>query len=221
MEFVKNPKAIEDKSMEIIYDYVKDLGLTEDEIRVVSRTIHASGDVEYAKLVRMSPNAVQHGIDALNNGAHIYTDVEMVRTGISKPALALHNSEVHCLIKDEGVAKLAKELGVTRSIAAMRTFGKQLEGQIVAIGNAPTALYEVLRLALEEGVKPALIIGIPVGFVGAAESKEYLTEVSPVPYITVGGNKGGSPIAASVCNALLYTGVKRNDMLQVEGKESK
>ena len=115
----------------------------------------------------------------------------------------------------------AKELGVTRSIAAMRTFGKQLEGQIVAIGNAPTALYEVLRLALEEGIKPALIIGIPVGFVGAAESKDYLMEVSPVPYITVKGNKGGSPIAASVCNALLYTDVKRNDMLFVEGKESK
>ncbi|MDU5088219.1 MAG: precorrin-8X methylmutase [Veillonella sp.] len=167
MDYVKNPKAIEDKSMEIIYDYVKDLGLTDDEVRVVSRTVHA------------------------------------------------------CLIKDENVAKMAKELGVTRSIAAMRTFGKQLEGQIVAIGNAPTALYEVLRLALEEGIKPALIIGIPVGFVGAAESKDYLMEVSPVPYITVKGNKGGSPIAASVCNALLYTDVKRNDMLFVEGKESK
>ena len=210
MDYVKNPKAIEDKSMEIIYDYVKDLGLTDDEVRVVSRTVHASGDVEYAQLVKMSPDAVQKGIEALDNGADIYTDVEMVR-----------GNEVHCLIKDENVAKMAKELGVTRSIAAMRTFGKQLEGQIVAIGNAPTALYEVLRLALEEGIKPALIIGIPVGFVGAAESKDYLMEVSPVPYITVKGNKGGSPIAASVCNALLYTDVKRNDMLFVEGKESK
>ena len=160
----------------------------------------------------MSPDAVQKGIEALDNGADIYTDVEMVRTGISKPALKIRGNEVHCLIKDENVAKMAKELGVTRSIAAMRTFGKQLEGQIVAIGNAPTALYEVLRLALEEGIKPALIIGIPVGFVGAAESKDYLMEVSPVPYITVKGNKGGSPIAASVCNALLYTDVKRNDI---------
>jgi len=220
MDYVKNPKAIEDKSMEIIYDYVKDLGLTDDEVRVVSRTVHASGDVEYAQLVKMSPDAVQKGIEALDNGADIYTDVEMVRTGISKPALKIRGNEVHCLIKDENVAKMAKELGVTRSIAAMRTFGKQLD-QIVAIGNAPTALYEVLRLALEEGIKPALIIGIPVGFVGAAESKDYLMEVSPVPYITVKGNKGGSPIAASVCNALLYTDVKRNDMLFVEGKESK
>ena len=181
MDYIKNPKAIEDKSMEIIYPYVKDLNLTDDEVRVYSRTIHASGDVEYAQLVRTSPDAVKKGIEALQNGAH----------------------------------------GVTRSIAAMRTFGKQLDGQIVAIGNAPTALYEVLRLALEEGVKPALIIGIPVGFVGAAESKDYLMEVSPVPYITVKGNKGGSPIAASVVNALLYTGVKRDGMLFVQDNESK
>ncbi|WP_251454468.1 precorrin-8X methylmutase [Veillonella intestinalis] len=221
MEFIKNPKAIEDKSMEIIYPYVKDLNLTDDEVRVYSRTIHASGDVEYAQLVRTSPDAVKKGIEALQNGAHVCCDVEMVRTGINKPALALRGSEVHCLIKDEKVAALAKELGVTRSIAAMRTFGKELDGQIVAIGNAPTALYEVLRLALEEGVKPALIIGIPVGFVGAAESKDYLMEVSPVPYITVKGNKGGSPIAASVVNALLYTGVNRDGMLFVQGNESK
>lgn len=218
MEFVKNPKAIEDKSMEIIYPYVKDLQLTEDEIRVYSRTIHASGDVEYAQLVRTSPGAVAKGIEAIKKGAHIFTDVEMVRTGINKKALELHNSEVHCLIRDEKIAQMAKELGVTRSIAAMRTFGKQLEGNIVAIGNAPTALYEVLRLALEEGVRPALIVGIPVGFVGAAESKDYLMEVSPVPYITVKGNKGGSPIAASVINALLYSDVQRNDMLFVEKK---
>lgn len=218
MDYIKNPKEIEDKSMEIIYPYVKDLGLTEDEIRVYSRTIHASGDVEYAQLVRTSEGAVQKGIEALERGAHIFCDVEMVRTGVNKNALALKNSEIHCLIRDEKVADLAKELGVTRSIAAMRTFGKQLEGNIVAIGNAPTALYEVLRLALEEGIKPALIIGIPVGFVGAAESKDYLMEVSPVPYITVKGNKGGSPIAASVINALLYTGVKRDRMLFVEKK---
>lgn len=219
MDYVKNPKAIEDKSMELIYPYVKDLNLTADEIRVYSRTIHASGDVDYANLVHTSPNAVQKGIEALQNGADIFTDVEMVRTGISKPALKIHGNEVHCLIKDEKVAVMAKELGVTRSIAAMRTFGKQLDGQVVAIGNAPTALYEVLRLALEENIKPALIVGIPVGFVGAAESKDYLMEVSPVPYITVKGNKGGSPIAASVINALLYTGVKRDDMLFVQGKK--
>lgn len=218
MDYVKNPKAIEDKSMAIIYPYVKDLNLTDDEVRVYSRTIHASGDVEYAQLVRTSAGAVQKGIEALNRGAHIYCDVEMVRTGINKKALALHDSEVHCLISDPKVAELAKELGVTRSIAAMRTFGKELDGNIVAIGNAPTALYEVLRLALEEDVKPALIIGIPVGFVGAAESKDYLAEVSPVPYITVKGNKGGSPIAASVVNALLYTSVQRDNMLFVEKK---
>ncbi len=218
MEFIKNPKEIEDKSMQIIAPYLEGLNLTPDEVRVYSRTIHASGDVEYAKLVKTSEGAVAKGIEALNRGAHIYCDVEMVRTGINKNALAQKNSEVHCLIGDEKVADLAKELGVTRSIAAMRTFGKKLDGQIVAIGNAPTALFEVLRLALEEGIKPALIVGIPVGFVGAAESKDYLAEVSPVPYITVKGNKGGSPIAASVINALLYTNVKRDEMLFVEKK---
>ena len=204
MDYVKNPKEIEDKSMQIIYDYVKDLGLTDDEVRVVSRTVHASGDVEYAQLFKMIPDAVQKGIEALDNGADIYTDVEMVRTGISKPALKLRGNEVHCLIKDENVAKMAKELGVTRSIAAMRTFGKQLEGQIVAIGNAPTALFEVIRLMNEENIRPAAIIGTPVGFVGAAESKDLLIAESKVPYITVTGTKGGSPIAASCINAVMY-----------------
>lgn len=219
VEYIKNPKAIEDKSMDIIAEYVEGKGFTPDEIRVVSRTVHASGDPEYADLIRMSEGAVQAGIDALNNGAHIYTDVEMVRTGINKPALKQRGIEVHTQISAPEIIELAKELGVTRSIAAMRQFGKALEGQIVAIGNAPTALFEVLRLALEEGVKPALIIGIPVGFVGAAESKAYLEEVSPVPYITVHGTKGGSPIAAAVCNALLYTDTKRDDMLFVQDKK--
>ena len=219
VEYIKNPKEIEDKSMGIIAEYVEGKGFTEDEIRVVSRTVHASGDPEYADLIRMSEGAVQAGIDAINRGAHIYTDVEMVRTGINKPALKQRGIEVHTQISDPKIITMAKELGVTRSIAAMRDFGAALEGQIVAIGNAPTALFEVLRLALEEGIKPALIVGIPVGFVGAAESKEYLQQVSPVPYITVHGTKGGSPIAASVCNALPYTDTTRDGMLFVQDKK--
>ncbi|MFQ9506427.1 MAG: precorrin-8X methylmutase [Veillonella sp.] len=145
--------------MQIIYDYVKDLGLTDDEVRVVSRTVHASGDVEYAQLVKMSPDAVQKGIEALENGADIYTDVEMVRTGISKPALKIRGNEVHCLIKDENVAKMAKELGVTRSIAAMRTFGKQLEPNRSYL-QCSYCIVRSIALSLEEGIKPALIIGI-------------------------------------------------------------
>ncbi len=108
------------------------------------------------------------------------------------------------MIADPGVALLAKEQGITRSMAAFRTFGRKMNGAVVAVGNAPTALFELFRLMKEENVRPAVVIGVPVGFVGAAESKAMLTEKSNAPYITVLGNKGGSPIAASIFNALLY-----------------
>ena len=121
-----------------------------------------------------------------------------------KNKLAALGGEVKCLIADDEVARMAKSEGITRSMAAMRTFGKELEGAIVAIGNAPTALYEVLRLVEEENILPAVIVGIPVGFVGAADSKELLAKNEKVPYITVEGTKGGSPIAAAAVNAMLY-----------------
>ena len=141
---------------------------------------------------------------ALKKEAHIYTDVEMVRTGINKKKLASFGGEVHCLVADEKIAAEAKAQGITRSMAAMRSFGKDLDGAIIAIGNAPTALFEVLRMVEEEGIRPAAIVGIPVGFVGAADSKELLAKNDKVPYITVEGTKGGSPIAASVVNAVMY-----------------
>ena len=111
---------------------------------------------------------------------------------------------MHCLIADEEVAKTAKEQGITRSMAAMRKFGAQMDGAIIAIGNAPTALFEVLRQVAEENLRPACIVGIPVGFVGAADSKEELAKQNTVPFITVAGTKGGSPIAAAAVNALMY-----------------
>lgn len=220
MEFIKNPKAIEDKSMKLIYPYIKDLNLTEEEITVYSRLIHASGDVEYGRLTRTSPGAVRAGIEALDKGCHIYCDVEMVRTGINKKALAQLGGEVFCRVSDPEIIKSAGEQGIARSMAAMRSFGTALNGAVVAIGNAPTALFEVIRMAVEDGIRPALIIGIPVGFVGAAESKEELIAHSPVPYITVQGNKGGSSIAASAVNAMMYNLVKRSGMLYVEGRKS-
>ena len=152
----------------------------------------------------MHPEAIDRAIEALKAGAHIYTDVEMVRTGINKKKLASFGGEVHCLVADPDVAVRAKAEGITRSMVAMRQFGKDLDGNIVAIGNAPTALFEVLRLVREEGIRPACIVGIPVGFVGAAESKAALAENGIVPYITVEGTKGGSPIAAAAINALMY-----------------
>jgi precorrin-8X/cobalt-precorrin-8 methylmutase len=204
MDFIKQPMEIENKSMEIIAPYLKGLYLDEAETRVYSRIIHAAGDVDYAPLIHIHPEAIAAAQKALQAGCNIYTDVEMVRTGINKRKLAQFGGEVHCLIADPEVAALAKAKGITRSMAAMRTFGHALDGAVVAIGNAPTALYEVLRLAAEEDIRPAAIIGIPVGFVGAADSKRQLAANRDIPYITVEGTKGGSPIAAAAVNAIMY-----------------
>lgn len=203
-DFIREPKAIEDKSMTLIAPYLKDYSLSPEAIKVYSRIIHASGDPSYAEVIEIHPAAIEAGLSALKNGASVYCDVEMVRTGINKRKLGELGGQVHCLIADAEISKQAKAEGITRSIAAMRSFGTALNGAIVAIGNAPTALFEVIRLMAEENVRPALIIGVPVGFVGAAESKEHLAQVSPVPYITVHGTKGGSPIAVSALNALMY-----------------
>ena len=204
MDFIKEPMTIENRSMELIAPHLAELHLDERATKLYSRLIHASGDVGYAPITRVHPEAIDRAIEALKAGAHIYTDVEMVRTGINKKKLASFGGEVHCLVADPDVAVQAKELGITRSMVAMRKFGKDLDGSIVAIGNAPTALFEVLRLVREEGIRPACIVGIPVGFVGAAESKAELAENGIVPYITVEGTKGGSPIAAAAINALMY-----------------
>ena len=204
MEFIKQPMEIETRSMEIIAPYLEGMNLDEKAVKVYSRIIHAAGDVEYAPIIRIGAGAIDKAMEALRSGSDIYTDVEMVRTGINKRKLASFGGEVHCLIADDEVAAMAKAEGITRSMAAMRKFGKKLEGSIVAIGNAPTALFEVLRLVREEGIRPACIVGIPVGFVGAADSKRELAENGIVPYITVEGTKGGSPIAAAAINAMMY-----------------
>ena len=204
MDFIKEPMTIENRSMELIAPYLAELHLDERETKLYSRLIHASGDVGYAPITRVHPQAIDAAIAALKRGVDIYTDVEMVRTGINKKKLASFGGTVHCLVADPDVAARAKAEGITRSMVAMRTFGKDMDGSIVAIGNAPTALFEVLRLVHEEGIRPACIVGIPVGFVGAAESKAELAANDIVPYITVEGSKGGSPIAAAAVNALMY-----------------
>lgn len=219
MEFIKNPKAIEDKSMSLIDPFIRDMELTEEEVTVYSRMIHASGDVDYGHLIATSTGAVKAGIEALDRGCNIYCDVEMVRTGINKNALGKLGGQVFCRVSDPAIVKSAAEKGIARSLEAMNSFGTDLNGAVIAIGNAPTALFEAVRMTLEDGIRPALIVGIPVGFVGAAESKEYLIHHSPVPYITVRGNKGGSSIAASVVNAMMYNLVKRSGMLYVEGRK--
>lgn len=204
MDYIKQPMEIENRSMEIIAPHLEGLNLDEAQTKVYSRMIHASGDVEYASVIKIHPDAIKATQEALKKGANIYTDVEMVRTGIHKASFNRYGGKIECRVSDPEIAKLAKEKGITRSMAAMRSFGKDLDGAIIAIGNAPTALFEVLRMVDEEGIKPAVIIGIPVGFVGAADSKELLAKNTKIPYITVEGTKGGSPIAASAINAIMY-----------------
>ena len=204
LNFIKKPMEIENRSMEIIAPYLKDLHLDEEEVKIYSRIIHAAGDVEYAPLIRVHPKAIGAAKSAIKSGCNIYTDVEMVRTGINKRTLAKFGGEVFCKVADEQVKEFATREGITRSMAAMRTFGKELEDAIVAIGNAPTALFEVLRLVREENVKPAVIVGIPVGFVGAADSKKELIEQNQIPYISIEGTKGGSSIAVAAINAIIY-----------------
>lgn len=204
MDFIKQPMEIENRSMEIIAPHLEGLNLDEAQTKVYSRIIHAAGDVEYAPIIRIHPDAISAAQKAIKSGCNIYTDVEMVRTGINKRKLASFGGEVFCLVADPEVAAVAKEQGITRSMAAMRAFGKKLDGAIVAIGNAPTALFEVLRMIEEDGIRPAVVVGIPVGFVGAADSKEELAKNTKVPFITVAGTKGGSPIAAASINAIMY-----------------
>jgi precorrin-8X/cobalt-precorrin-8 methylmutase len=204
MIFIQNPSEIEERSMALIAPYLQGLDLDEAQTKVFSRIIHAAGDPDYANHIRIHPEAIGAAIEAIRRGADVFCDVEMVRTGINKKTLAQYGGQVQCLIADPAVAARAKELGITRSMAAFRSFGRRLDGAIVAVGNAPTALFELFRLMEEEGIRPAVVIGVPVGFVGAAESKAMLAEKTLVPYITVLGNKGGSPIAAATFNALLY-----------------
>ena len=204
MDFIKQPKEIENKSFEIIAPYLKNLNLTAEETKIYSRIIHAAGDVEYAPIIKISANAISAAKNALNRGANIFTDVEMVRTGINKRALKKFGGEIFCKVADEEIKKIAEREKITRSMAAMRNFGEQLNNSVVAIGNAPTALFEVLRLVEEEKIFPAVIIGVPVGFVGAADSKAELAKQNKIPFITVEGTKGGSPIAVAAVNAILY-----------------
>ncbi len=147
--------------------------------------------------------AIDTAIRAIHGGANIIVDVQMVESGISKPLTGKFKTGIRCFVGDEDVASRAKAEGVTRSTIAMRKAIPYLAGSIVVVGNAPTALFEVLRLIRKEGVRPALVVGVPVGFVGAAESKELLSRQAIVPWITTRGPKGGSTVAVAIMNALL------------------
>lgn len=168
---------------------------------IVRRVVHATGSPEVAGLMRFHPQAVASGLAALRRGVQIFTDVRMVKVGINRTALKEMGGKVTCLIHHPQVRKEAEATGLTRAIVAIRACRESLPGNIVVVGNAPTALEEVINL-VEQGVRPALIIGTPVGFVGAAESKAHLL-AQRVPFITMIGPQGGSSVAVAVVNALL------------------
>ena len=153
MDFIKNPRAIEEKSMDLIDPFISDIDLTPEEVTVYSRMIHASGDVDYGHLIRTSEGAVEAGIKALAGGCNIYCDVNMVKAGINKRALSALGGEVFCRVADPEIARIAKEKNIARSMAAMNSFGTDLNGSIIAVGNAPTALYEAIRMVEEDGIR--------------------------------------------------------------------
>ena len=201
---IVTPREIEQRSMETITKELNGRTWPEPEFSVIKRCIHTSADFDYADNLCFSPNACQIGIEALKNGADIVTDTKMAMSGINKNKLGSFGGEVHCYISDPDVVEEAKARGCTRSTVSMERGARIQKPVIFVIGNAPTALIELDRLIKEGKVKPALIVGVPVGFVNVVESKELIME-SGIPYIVAKGRKGGSNIGAAIINALLYT----------------
>lgn len=201
------PNEIEKRSFEIITEELKargetDLILPENEL-VVKRVIHTTADFEYVKNLCISQDAVAKGIAAIKNGACIVTDTQMARSGINKKKLAEFGGEVFCFMSDEDVAQKAKAEGTTRATASMEKAASLDRPLIFAIGNAPTALVKLYEMIEEGKIKPELIIGVPVGFVNVVEAKELILQTN-IPYIVARGRKGGSNVAAAICNAMLY-----------------
>ncbi len=197
-------RSIEDGSFAIIDREAGPHDFPPAEWQVVRRVIHATADFEFKDLMRFHPEAIPAGIAALCSGCPILVDVKMIAAGLNEERLASYGCTIRSFISDEDVIATAKSANTTRAIEAMRKAERLgiLDGAVVAIGNAPTALLEVVRLAREAGARPALVIGVPVGFVSAAESKDAALTL-PVPYIVALGRKGGSPIAVAILHALL------------------
>lgn len=195
------PQEIEGRSFQIIADELGEHPFTAEQFPVVQRVIHATADFELGRSLSFHPDAVRAGIKAIRAGKPIIADVQMVQVGINKQRLRKFGSDVRVYISDDDVVEEAKRLGTTRAIVSMRKAVAEAEGGIFAIGNAPTALLELICLMREEKAKPGLIVGVPVGFVSAAESKEALSKLH-VPFITNRGRKGGSPAAVAIVNAL-------------------
>lgn len=204
------PMEIEKRSFEIITQELGDKKLDADKELIIKRCIHTSADFEYADSLCFSPDVVEKAMEAIKKGACIVTDTQMAKSGINKRALSRYGGEVYCFVADEDVAQAARENGTTRSTANIDKAAAMGKPLIFAIGNAPTALVRIYELVQEGKLKPELVIGVPVGFVNVVQSKELIMETD-VPYIVARGRKGGSNIAACICNALMYMIDDRRD----------
>lgn len=203
------PTDIERTSMDIITAELQQRGITLEpqNAAIIKRVIHTTADFDYAENLYFTPDAVSLAVSALQNGTPIVTDTNMAKAGISKPGLTKLGGSVHCFMADPEVAELARQSGITRAAVSMEIAAKRFPGAVLAIGNAPTALFQIADL-MERGLRPALVIGVPVGFVNVVEGKERLRSACQtyhIPAIIAMGRKGGSNVAAAVCNALLYT----------------
>lgn len=199
------PQDIEKRSFEIITKELEEKGivLDADKAFLIKRAIHTTADFEYASTLRFSEQAIEKMAEMIRSGAHIVTDTNMGLSGINKSELRKYGGEVHCFMADEDVAKEAQTKGVTRAVMSMEKASKLEEEVIFVIGNAPTALIR-LREMYDEGVfRPKFIVGVPVGFVNVEFAKEQIMETD-IPYIINQGRKGGSNVAAAICNAVLY-----------------
>ncbi len=199
---IEQPQAIIDESFEIVDRLVDLESVPELHRPIIQRAIHATGDTEYAYNLNFHPMSVETGIRSLRDGKNIVTDVNMVKSGISKGPVEKFGGKIVCKISDKSVIDEAKNLGKTRAATSMRLTTNEMKGGIVVIGNAPTALFELINLVKSGLAQPALIIGIPVGFVGAVEAKYALKDIS-IPYITNTNRKGGSAVAVSIVNAII------------------
>ena len=202
------PADIERTSMEIITAELNARGLTPlpENAAVVKRVIHTTADFDYAETLCFTPGAVTAGIQAMRGGT-LVTDTNMSLAGITKPGLAKLGGQAFCFMADPQVAAAAKTGGTTRAVAAMHKAAREYPGAVLAVGNAPTALLTIAE-EIEAGLRPALVIAVPVGFVNVVESKQHLVEICTqygVPAIAAMGRKGGSNVAAAICNALIYS----------------
>ena len=210
IEYVR-PQDIEKRSFAIISKELEEKGivLPKEQELVTKRAIHTSADFDYAKTMTYSAHAVGIAKKLIQNGADIVTDTNMALAGVNKKELAKYGGEAHCFMAEEEVAKIAKERGVTRAAVSMEKAAQIEKPVIFAIGNAPTALIELYEMIQSGKYRPAFIIGVPVGFVNVEAAKDLILKTD-VPYIINRGRKGGSNIAAAICNALLYELLDKN-----------